>query len=67
MIVEGLVDGRPAIVYYLTENFYPAEQHEATCAKVVFRDKRGGVMFLTLDDENRSPLVVENKDALVVR
>ncbi len=44
MIRRETVDGRSAIVAYITEEWEPAKPENATMAKVIFDD--GDVMFL---------------------
>lgn len=39
------VEGRPAIVIHLNDNFEPVDKAAATMIKVRFLDAEGGIMF----------------------
>lgn len=45
MIERQVVQGRPATISYMTDNFEPSSKDAATLIKVVFDD--GEVLFLT--------------------
>lgn len=47
MIEKQTIEGRPALVAYLDDDFEPVDQDKATLVKVVFDDPEGGVLFLT--------------------
>jgi hypothetical protein len=51
MIETTEVDGRPAIVAYLDDQFAPTDKEHATLVKVIFTDEQGGSMFLTSQPE----------------
>lgn len=62
MIEDKIVNGRPATVYYMTDNFVPVDPSKATCKKIVFRDKRGGVAFARVGMLNGIPVTVFKGD-----
>jgi len=48
MIVDTVIDGRPAKACFMNEDFEPVDnQMLATMVKVIFTDAEGGVLFLT--------------------
>jgi len=46
MIEGATIGGRPAFVAYLNDKFEPVERDEATFAKAIFTDDKGGSLFL---------------------
>lgn len=45
MIEQIEVEGRPATVSYLTDDFRPVDKAAATLIKVIFGDDEGGILF----------------------
>jgi hypothetical protein len=45
LIEQIEVEGRPATVSYLTDDFRPADKGQETLVKVVFLDDEGGILF----------------------
>jgi hypothetical protein len=49
MLQKITLEGRPALVAFLNDDFEPVEQSQATVLKAVFTDDAGGVRFMVPD------------------
>jgi hypothetical protein len=53
MLKEMDIDGRPASVMFMTDDFVPVDPEMATMIKAHFLDEQGGVLFLTREPSEK--------------
>lgn len=50
---EMEIDGRPASVMFMNDDFVPVDEEMATMVKAHFLDERGGVLFMSREPSEK--------------